>query len=101
MRYRLTADFTMRPHRQPTPSEYKLSMKILHDFREGRGGRWHDHDLTDIEHEVLMGLYRAGLVGQNKRTYQQRLTELGEVYFMQRQSGPERDRKRSVRRRRK
>ncbi len=95
MRYRLTPDFTMRPHRQPTPGEYKLSLKILHDYREGRGGQWHDHNLSDVEHDVLMSLYRAGLIEQNKRTYQQRLTKLGEVYFMQRQSGPARDRKRA------
>ena len=91
MRYRLTPDFVMRPHRLPTKAEYALSMKILRDFHEGRARHWFARDLTDIEHEVLSSLYRAGILEQSKYTLDHRLTKYGEVYFMQRQDDVERD----------
>lgn len=100
MRYRLTPDFVMRPHRQPSALEHKLSMTMLQDFRSGRGYKWRERDLTDLEHEVLMSLYRAKILEQSQRTLEHRITPYGEVYFMQRQGvGGGRDSSRKPRRR--
>lgn len=83
LRMRLTPDFTVRG-RMPAKDEYDLSLRILRDFYNRQGYKWRERNLSDVEHDVLMSLYRAGILEQNRHTLEHRLTKYGEVYYLQR-----------------
>lgn len=101
LRYRMTPDFTLRGM-MPSKADYNLSLRILRDFYNGQGYKWRSRDLPDHEHEVLMALYRSGILEQSRYTLEHRLTKYGEVYYLQR-AEPSRDairHRRGLRRRR-